>query len=93
MRSIPYYSKMNYFEGRGHDLFGYLQGIKTRNTSTKERVKDDERIVYMVLWMMLVGGAHLNLKLIEWQNPIFRICLPRQIQQTWNKYWIWWTRW
>ena len=84
---------MNYFEGRGHDLFGYLQWIKTRNTSTKERVKDDERIVYMVLWMMLVGGAHLNLKLIEWQNPIFRICLPRQIQQTWNKYWIWWTRW
>ena len=39
MRSIPYYSKMNYFGGKGHDPFGYLQGIKTQNTYTKDEPK------------------------------------------------------
>ena len=60
MRSIPCYSRMNYFRGRGHGLFGYLWRIKTQNTSTKERAKDNERIIYMAFWMRLLGGAHMN---------------------------------
>ena len=56
-----YYFRMNYFGGSGHDPFGYRAGIKTQNTSTKERANEDERIISMAFWMTQVGAVYLNL--------------------------------